>query len=155
MKRNALSQPADAAPDRPPTRGNIICTASNAGLYPFPTAPIYAASKFGVVGLVQSLSRPLGRAAIQIHGLAPAVLETNIAPSKDLFAKMAMTPMSTLVRGVDEIVRGVPGQGDPALRQSGGVAEIHGEHVTFRAAHDYVDADTKSNLDNFWNLGFA
>ena len=59
-----------------PSKGTIICTASNAGLYPFAVAPIYAASKFGVVGLVRSLARPLEREAIQINALAPAVLGT-------------------------------------------------------------------------------
>ncbi|CAK7235999.1 hypothetical protein SCUCBS95973_009457 [Sporothrix curviconia] len=144
MKKNAPSTSAHGAP---PTRGNIVCTASNAGLYPFPVAPIYAASKFGVIGLVRSMALPLERAAIQIHGLAPAVLETNIAPSKDLFSAMVMTPMSTLTKGVDEILRG--------KEPSGGLAEIHGSKVTFRPPHEYVDADSKKNLDNFWNLGYA
>ena len=35
-------------------RGSIICTASNAGIYPFPAAPLYAATKHGVVGLVRA-----------------------------------------------------------------------------------------------------
>jgi len=69
IKKNA---PVNGA--MPASRGSIICTASNAGLYPFPVAPIYAASKFGVVGLVRSLARPLEKQAIQINALAPAVL---------------------------------------------------------------------------------
>ncbi len=56
------------------SRGSIICTASNAGLYPFPIAPLYAASKAGVIGLVRALARPLERIGIQINALAPAVL---------------------------------------------------------------------------------
>ena len=55
-------------------KGTIICTASNAGLYPFPTAPLYAASKAGVIGLVRSLGPLLERSNIQINALAPAVL---------------------------------------------------------------------------------
>lgn len=58
------------------SRGSIICTASNAGLYPFPIAPLYAASKFAVIGLVRSLARPLKDHGIQINALAPAVLGT-------------------------------------------------------------------------------
>lgn len=57
-----------------PSRGSIICTASNAGLYPLPIAPLYAASKFGVVGLVRSMARVIEKARIQINALAPAVL---------------------------------------------------------------------------------
>ncbi len=56
------------------SRGSIICTASNAGLYPLPIAPLYAASKFGVVGLVRSTARVVEKAHIQINALAPAVL---------------------------------------------------------------------------------
>ena len=56
------------------SRGLIICTASNAGLYPFPIAPVYAATKAGVIGLVRSLAKPYVEANIQINALAPAVL---------------------------------------------------------------------------------
>lgn len=59
------------------SRGSIICTASNAGLYPLPIAPLYAASKFGVVGLVRSTARVVEKANIQINALAPAVLGTT------------------------------------------------------------------------------
>ncbi|KAH8887029.1 NAD(P)-binding protein [Thozetella sp. PMI_491] len=140
------------------SRGSIICTASNAGLYPFPTAPLYAASKAGVIGLVRSMGVLLESSKIQINGLAPAVLgqeeankddtkETNIAPDKALFNNMIMTPMSTLIRGVAQFIE------DPSL--TGAIAEIHGEKVTIRPHHDYVDEDTKKNLDTFWSLGYA
>jgi len=56
------------------SRGLIICTASNAGLYPFPIAPVYAATKAGVIGLVRSLAKPFSEVNIQINALAPAVL---------------------------------------------------------------------------------
>ncbi len=100
------------------------------------------------------MARPLERAAIQIHSLAPAVLETNIVPSKALFEAMAMTPMATLVRGVDQILTGAGG-GPEVGNVSGAVAEIHGDCVTFRAAHEYADADSARNLETFWSLGYA
>ncbi|KAK6851044.1 hypothetical protein PG995_009688 [Apiospora arundinis] len=129
------------------SRGAILCTASNAGIYPFPVAPLYAASKGGVIALVRSLSVALEKTQIQINALAPAVLETNIAPSKELFANMVVTPMSTLVQGVDKLL------GD--RKTTGAVAEIHGDSVTLRPHLEYVDADSKANLDNFWQLGYA
>jgi NAD(P)-dependent dehydrogenase (short-subunit alcohol dehydrogenase family) len=55
-------------------KGSIVCTASNAGVYPFPVAPIYATSKHAVVGAVRSLARPLEPEGIQINALAPAVI---------------------------------------------------------------------------------
>lgn len=153
------------------SRGLIICTASNAGLYPFPVAPLYATSKFGVIGLVRSLAFPLQRHGIQINGLAPAVLgeahtnrtltmcahllsltpylcaETNIAPSKDLFKEMVITPMETLIHGVAKF------EADPSL--SGEIAEIHGSEVTLRPPHEFVDEDTGNNIKVFTNLGYA
>lgn len=69
IKKNATVNGAS-----PASKGSIVCTASNAGLYPFPVAPIYAAGKAGVINLVRSLARPLSRDAIQINALAPAVL---------------------------------------------------------------------------------
>lgn len=56
------------------SRGSIICTASNAGLYPFPVSPLYAASKSAVIGLVRSTAPVIERLQIQINALAPAVL---------------------------------------------------------------------------------
>ncbi|KAI1773237.1 NAD(P)-binding protein [Hypoxylon cercidicola] len=129
------------------SRGSVICTASNAGLYPFPVAPIYAASKFGIIGLVRSLAKVLERVNVSINALAPAVLETGIAPSKALFQEMVITPHSTLLKGVAQLVE------NPGV--TGAVAEIHGDKVTIRPPHDYVDEDTQSNLDVFWKLGFA
>ncbi|KAL2820095.1 hypothetical protein BJX63DRAFT_381292 [Aspergillus granulosus] len=129
------------------SKGSVICTASNAGVYPFPMAPIYSATKHGVVGLVRSLARPLEREQIQINGFAPAVIETNIAPSSDLFKTMALTPMSTAQRAAQQFVD------DPSL--TGKIAELHGEHVTFAEPQQYVDEDTGKNIENFWALGYA
>lgn len=153
------------------SRGSIICTASNAGIYPFPVNPLYGASKAGVIGMVRSTAPVLKSHRIQINGLAPAVLGTatpsspskvpstslcvvsdpvtvtNIAPDKALFKNMVITPMSTLVKGVAQFVS------DPSL--SGEIAEIHGDSVTLRPPHEFVDEDSRKNLENFWSLGYA
>jgi len=155
--------------DGSPSRGLVIATASNAGVYPFPIAPLYAASKAGVINLVRSLGPVLEKSKIQINALAPAVLgmsmvqvyytlffqclllrldlETNIAPSPDLFKPMIITPMSTLTKGVAQFVE------DPS--RTGQVVEIHGESVTLRQPPEFVDEDSRKNLETFWNLGYA
>ncbi|KAF7114790.1 hypothetical protein CNMCM5793_000329 [Aspergillus hiratsukae] len=129
------------------SKGSIICTASNAGIYPFPIAPLYAATKSGVIGLVRSLARSLQREQIQINALAPAVIETNIAPDAALFRAMILTPMSTATRAVALLV------GDSSL--TGKVLELHGEEVTFAEPPAYVDEDTGTNIEMFWELGYA
>ncbi|KNG89163.1 putative short chain dehydrogenase/reductase, partial [Aspergillus nomiae NRRL 13137] len=141
MYKNATSDPSASS------NGLIVCTASNAGLYPFPMAPMYATTKSGVVGLVRSLARPLAAERIRINALAPAVIETNIAPSNDLFKSMILTPMSTATNAVAQFTA------DESL--TGKIAELHGEHVTFAEPPAYVDEDTRKNIENFWNLGYA
>ncbi|KAL1983962.1 hypothetical protein VTN96DRAFT_9736 [Rasamsonia emersonii] len=130
-----------------PSRGSIICTASNAGLYPFPIAPIYATSKHAVIGLVRSLARPLAQEHIQINALAPAVIETNISTDKSLFKSMVITPMSTATKAVATLL------GDANL--TGKIAELHEEHVTFAEPPPYVDENTGRNIEMFWELGYA
>ena len=156
LRRNALSSEPSATTNNttngmsayPPSRGQIVATASNAGVYAFPVALIYAATKAGVNNLVRSLAPTLARPdlAIQINALAPAVLETNIAPDKALFKGMVMTPMSTLCKGVDLLLE--PGR-------TGDVAEIHGDKATVREVYGWVDEDSRRNIEHFTNLGYA
>lgn len=64
--------------DGSPSRGSIIVTASNAGLYPFPVAPLYGAAKAALINLVRSLAPVKAKSSIQINALAPAVLGKSI-----------------------------------------------------------------------------
>lgn len=70
-----------------------------------------------------------------------------LAPDKSLFANMIVTPMSTLIRGVEDFIA------NPGL--TGVLAESHGDSVTIRPPHEYVDEDTQKNLEMFWRLGYA
>ncbi|KAI1274907.1 15-hydroxyprostaglandin dehydrogenase [Xylaria sp. FL0933] len=131
------------------SRGSIICTASNVGLYPFPPAPLYAASKHAVVGLVRSLGPVYGlpHIGIRINALAPAVLESNLSGVDGLFKNMIVTPPSTLIAGVEKLLS------DTSL--NGQVAEIHGQSVTLRPPHEVVDEDSLYNLAEFSRFGYG
>lgn len=74
-------------------------------------------------------------------------LETNIAPSEDLFKDMILTPMSTLQDALKFFVK--------EEELTGAVAEVHGDRFTLRDVPEYVDNDTEANLETFWKLGFA
>ncbi|KAI0487107.1 15-hydroxyprostaglandin dehydrogenase [Xylaria cf. heliscus] len=130
-------------------RGSIVCTASNVGLYPFPTQPLYAASKHAIVGLVRSLGLVYGQPhiGIRINALAPAVLKTNISSKHALFTNMVVTPPSTLIAGLEKLLT------DTSL--NGQVAEIHGDNVTLRPPHEVVDADSRHNLEEFLRFGYG
>ncbi|KAJ8126622.1 hypothetical protein O1611_g7015 [Lasiodiplodia mahajangana] len=131
------------------SRGSIVCTASNVGMYPFPPQPLYAASKHAIVGLVRSLGPVYGlpQIGIRINALAPALLETNIAGTSALFKNMIITPPSTLIAGLEKLLTNTS--------LNGQVAEIHGENVTFRPPHDIIDADTQHNLNEFARFGYG
>lgn len=60
---------------------------------------------------------------------------------------MIVTPQETLIKGIAQLT------GDTKI--NGSVAEIHGNSVTLRPPHEYVDEATHSNLETFWKLGVA
>lgn len=60
---------------------------------------------------------------------------------------MIVTPMSTLTGGVARLLA------DPSL--NGQVFEIHGDSATPRPPPDYVDEDSRKNIETFWRLGYA
>jgi len=59
---------------------------------------------------------------------------------------MVITPMETLLRGVSQLLD------DPTA--TGHVAEIHGESVTVRPHHEFVDEDSRQNIDLFWQKAY-
>jgi NAD(P)-dependent dehydrogenase (short-subunit alcohol dehydrogenase family) len=58
--------------------GHVINTASMAGLVAFPQVPAYCASKFGVVGLSESLAAELAAHRIDVTVICPGMVSTNL-----------------------------------------------------------------------------
>ncbi|GKZ37852.1 hypothetical protein AbraIFM66950_009642 [Aspergillus brasiliensis] len=150
--------------------GSIICTASVAGIYAFPTAPLYATTKHAIIGLVRSLARSLAQYGISINALAPNVIgmsvcisfeirgmcdeskflavETNIAASAELFKGMILTPRTTLHRAMMELTS------KPGL--TGKVLLLSGEKVLYEEAPSFDGKeDIERNIEEFWRLGYS
>ena len=66
---------------RPRGGGNIVATASLAGLTGLPMDPIYSLAKHAVVGLVRSLGPALEPAGIRINAVCPGITETPMTES--------------------------------------------------------------------------
>jgi NAD(P)-dependent dehydrogenase (short-subunit alcohol dehydrogenase family) len=68
--------------------GNLIATASIAGLTGFPTDPIYTMTKHAVVGLVRSLGPLLEPEGIRINAVCPGITDTPmISRERDLLVE--------------------------------------------------------------------
>jgi NAD(P)-dependent dehydrogenase (short-subunit alcohol dehydrogenase family) len=59
--------------------GDIVLTASAAGLTPFSPDPIYTASKHAVIGLVRSLGPVLDGSGVRVHAVCPGGTDTPMA----------------------------------------------------------------------------
>jgi NAD(P)-dependent dehydrogenase (short-subunit alcohol dehydrogenase family) len=58
--------------------GALLCTASQAGLHGYGDMSAYCASKFAVVGLVESLAAELARDRIRVCAVAPGITQTEM-----------------------------------------------------------------------------
>jgi len=58
--------------------GRLINTASGQARQGFVFTPHYAASKFGVVGITQSLAKEVAKEAITVNAFCPGIIETDM-----------------------------------------------------------------------------
>ncbi|MDO3333965.1 SDR family NAD(P)-dependent oxidoreductase [Mycobacteroides abscessus] len=63
-------------------RGNIVCTASAAGLSDTPTVGAYSATKHAVVGIATALRYELADAGVGVSVLCPGLIDTKIFESE-------------------------------------------------------------------------
>jgi NAD(P)-dependent dehydrogenase (short-subunit alcohol dehydrogenase family) len=83
--------------------GDIIATASLAGLTAMPLDPIYGANKAAVVGLVRALGPLYAPEGIRVNGLCPGFAQTAIVePIKELLIEGGTT-----ILDVEEVVDAV------------------------------------------------
>jgi NAD(P)-dependent dehydrogenase (short-subunit alcohol dehydrogenase family) len=60
------------------SQGAVVITSSMAGVMPLPANPLYAITKFGLVGLVRSVHGELERRGIRINALCPGAVATPL-----------------------------------------------------------------------------
>lgn len=118
------------------TKGCLINTASGQARQGFIYTPHYAASKFGVVGLTQSLAKELAREGITVNAICPGIIHTEMWDYNDrVWGKMLgdYGPGELMA----EWVEGIP------MGRAGTPAEV-GALVAFLASADaaYITGQT-------------
>jgi len=86
--------------------GQLICTASMAGMVAVPFDPFYAANKHGVVGLVRSLGVTIEpEAKVRVNALCPSFADTNIIGAIKGYLEETGFPILTLDEVVEAFIR--------------------------------------------------
>ena len=115
--------------------GKLVMTSSMAGLYPSGSIPLYGTAKHGVVGLTRSLAQALqGRGeSITVNCLCPGLVPTALPAQAliDAFPKDRITPISTIVRAVEQFIA------DDSI--TGQAAECSGDEIHYRPAYSFSD----------------
>ena len=68
---------------------SVINTASQAGINPAPKMAPYSASKFGVVGMTESLNAELSGRGIRFSAICPGVISTDIVRTSTMRGELA------------------------------------------------------------------
>ncbi len=90
-----------AIPHLANTKGNIVMTASAAGLGAGAAGLAYTASKFGIVGLVNQIACEVAGQGIRVNGVAPGTIVTELARSLPNFEELT----NTVVKAVTPLGR--------------------------------------------------
>jgi len=126
--------------------GKIVITSSIAGLYPIVSAPLYTATKHGLVGYVRALAPHLEKEGITINTINPAFTLTPLVPKElmDLIDQGGKSPMSTLMRAFDKYIE------DSTL--NGKVAECVGEEIYYREPIAYPNEGERKAIEKINEL---
>ncbi|GHE04971.1 SDR family NAD(P)-dependent oxidoreductase [Streptomyces alanosinicus] len=98
--------------------GSLVVTSSMAGVGMAPFDPVYAATKYGVIGLVRSLAPTWREQGVRINAICPGVVRTPILPP--------------------EAVDYIEGQGFALAEPAEIAASVAGIAASEEAGHAYV-----------------
>ncbi|MHB8510150.1 MAG: SDR family NAD(P)-dependent oxidoreductase [Candidatus Dormibacteria bacterium] len=94
--------------------GNLVATASLAGIVPVPPDPVYGATKHAVIGMVRSLGDSMARRGVTVNAMCPGFTRTPLLADEEALFDTAGFPLITpeeIAAGVLRIVQsGEPGQ---------------------------------------------
>jgi len=92
--------------------GNIVVTASLAGLMPLPADPLYTLTKHAVVGYVRAVAPTLAEEQIVVNAICPGFTDTPLlAHVRDQFGDFPLLSAEDVADSIDAVLdRGQPGE---------------------------------------------
>jgi NAD(P)-dependent dehydrogenase (short-subunit alcohol dehydrogenase family) len=92
--------------------GNVVVTASLAGLVPMPGDPLYALTKHAVVGYVRSVAPPLATQGIRVNAVCPGYTDTPlIAGTKAQLGDFPVLAADDVAGAIGQVLdRAAPGE---------------------------------------------
>jgi 15-hydroxyprostaglandin dehydrogenase (NAD) len=112
--------------------GKITVTASNSAFYPFPSLPLYGATKHAVLGLVRSTAYMLKKEGIAINAVCPGFVKTGLLSPEMLkyWPEDKLTPMKTVLDAHDTFL---------GSTRSGEALELSLDKMYWRKVPDFID----------------
>jgi meso-butanediol dehydrogenase / (S,S)-butanediol dehydrogenase / diacetyl reductase len=114
-------------------KGRLINTASGQARQGFIYTPHYAASKFGVVGITQSLAKELAKDGITVNAFCPGIISTDMwAYNDSAWGKLLgdYKPGELMAEWVSKIPLGRVGTGDDVAALVSFLASDDAEYIT-------------------------
>ncbi|KAJ5174155.1 uncharacterized protein N7482_000032 [Penicillium canariense] len=123
----------------------MIATSSIAGLYSFHVAPMYAAAKHGVIGILRAAAfRLRKKESITLNVICPGPVLTELGNQiREFVPDESFTPMSVILAAFDKFL-------DEDI--TGKVAECSNKEVHIREPVDYPNENTKWLIESMKGL---
>ncbi|KAK6066926.1 short chain dehydrogenase [Seiridium cupressi] len=137
-----------------PDKGSILATSSSGGIWAAQCAPIYTASKHGIIGFVRSVAEWYYKSdGIRINILCPSVVRTPIVPDGgwDGFEPSCFTPIGVISDTVLKFIdsdRIVDAHGRFAETNYGITIVTSGEKLYLNETPDYCSEEHKNMVES-------